>query len=55
VACAHQLHARILGSQLHIIPDAEHGLLTNEPERTRWLMLEFLSRAARQGQTSAAR
>ena len=55
VACSHQLHASIRGSQLHIVPGAEHGLLTNEPEQTRGLVLDFLSQIARQGQPSAAR
>lgn len=45
VSCAHQLHQGIPGSELHIIPGAEHGLLTNEADRVRDLMLQFLARA----------
>lgn len=45
VICAHQLHQGIPGSELHIIPGAEHGLLTNEADRVRDLMLQFLARA----------
>ena len=41
--CGRQLHQGILGSQMHIIPGAEHGLLTNEAERTRNLVLDFLA------------
>jgi 3-oxoadipate enol-lactonase len=44
VACGQQLHRSIPGSELHIIPGAEHGLLTNEPERTRNLIYQFLER-----------
>ncbi len=55
VACSHQLYASIRGAQLHIVPGAEHGLLTNEPEQTRGLVLEFLSQVARQGQPAAPR
>ncbi len=43
VACGWQLHQGIAGSELHIIPRAEHGLLSNEAERTRNLILEFLA------------
>ena len=45
VACGRQLHQGIAGSELHIIPRAEHGLLSNEAERTRDLILEFLAEA----------
>ena len=45
VSCAHQLHQGISGSELHVVPGAEHGLLTNEANRVRDLMLQFLARA----------
>ena len=45
VACAYQLHQGIKSSELHIIPGAEHGLLTNEAGRMRDLILKFLARA----------
>jgi pimeloyl-ACP methyl ester carboxylesterase len=44
VACGQQLQKGIPGSELHIIPGAEHGLLTNEPERVRNLIYQFLDR-----------
>lgn len=44
VICARQLHQGIPGSELHIISGAEHGLLTNEADRVRDLMLQFLAR-----------
>ena len=44
VRCGHDLHRGIPGSELHIIPGAGHGLLTNEPELIRRLMLDFLER-----------
>ena len=46
VACAYSLHRGIPGSELHIIPGAEHGLMTNEAERMRALILEFLDASA---------
>ena len=42
VACANSLHQGIPGSELHIIPGAEHGLMTNEAERMQALILQFL-------------
>ena len=43
VECGHSLHAAIPHSQLHIIPGAEHGLMTNDAaERTREIILDFL-------------
>ncbi len=48
VECGLQLHAGIAGSAMRTIPGAEHGLLTNEPWRTRNLILEFLTGAALQ-------
>ena len=44
VDCGRQLHQRIAGSQLHILPGAEHGLLTNEATTSRNLILSFLTR-----------
>ncbi|MBM3942433.1 MAG: alpha/beta hydrolase [SAR202 cluster bacterium] len=55
VACAHQLHQHIRNSRLHIIAGAEHGLLANEPEQVRKLMLEFLASVATGERTRAAR
>ena len=43
VECGRQLHQGIAASELHVIPGAEHGLLTNEARRTRDLILEFLA------------
>ena len=43
VECGRQLHQGIAASELHIIPGAEHGLLSNEATRTRNLVLEFLA------------
>ena len=42
VACAHRLHQGIPDSELHIIPGAAHGLMTNEAARIRALILQFL-------------
>jgi pimeloyl-ACP methyl ester carboxylesterase len=44
VDCGRQLHQRIAASQLHILPGAEHGLLTNEATSCRNLILSFLTR-----------
>ena len=46
VECGRQLHERIGGSELHIIPGAEHGLMSNEPALMRDLVLGFLERRA---------
>lgn len=46
VGCGHDLHRGISGSVLHVIPGAGHGLLTNEPDRMRSLMLDFFERVA---------
>ena len=46
VECGRQLHGRIGGSELHIIPGAEHGLMSNEPALMRDLVLGFLERRA---------
>lgn len=43
VECGHALHASISHSQLHIIPGAEHGLMTNDAaDRTREIVLSSL-------------
>ena len=44
VTRSHALHRGISGSDLHVIPGAEHGLLTNEAEQLQGLILQFLSR-----------
>ena len=46
VTCAYRLHQGIPGSELHIIPGAEHGLMTNEAGRKRSLILDLLERSA---------
>ena len=48
IACGLQLHQGIAGSEFHVIPGAEHGLLTNEARRTRGLIEEFLAETAAQ-------
>ncbi len=48
IACGLQLHQGIPGSEFHVIPGAEHGLLTNEARRTRGLMEEFLAETSAQ-------
>jgi pimeloyl-ACP methyl ester carboxylesterase len=52
VACGQQLQKGIPGSELHIIPGAEHGLLTNEPEQVRNLIYQFLERVSTSAQGS---
>ncbi len=45
VECGQALHAAISGSQMHVIPGAEHGLMTNDAaEQTREIILDFLGR-----------
>lgn len=44
VNCSNLLQNAIAGSELYIVPGAEHGLLSNEPELVRNLMLQFLQR-----------
>ena len=47
VECCHALHAAVPHSQMHVIPGAEHGLMTNAAALdTRRIILEFLHRAA---------
>ena len=48
ITCGLQLHQGIAGSEFHVIPGAEHGLLTNEARRTRGLIEEFLAETAAQ-------
>ncbi|MDE2779356.1 MAG: alpha/beta hydrolase [Chloroflexota bacterium] len=48
IACGLQLHQGIAGSVFHVIPGAEHGLLTIEARRTRGLIEEFLAETAAQ-------
>ena len=48
VECGRSLADGIAGAELHIIPGAEHGLMTNEAaEDTRRITLDFLQRAER--------
>ena len=44
VAEAYRQHQGIPGSELPIIPGAEHGLMTKEAGRMRALILRFLQR-----------
>ena len=53
VECGLQLHAGIAGSEMHVVPRAEHGLLSNEPRRTRNLILDFLTEVTLQTQGTA--
>ena len=46
VECGRQLHRAIAGSELFIVPGAEHGLMGNEPALMRKVILEFLARRA---------
>ena len=48
IMCGLQMHQGIAGSEFHVIPGAEHGLLTNEARRIRGLMEEFLAETAAQ-------
>ena len=43
VECGHSLHSAIPGSDFHVIPGAEHGLMTNDAALdTRRIILDFL-------------
>ena len=53
VDCGRQLHHSIAGSEFHIIPGAEHGLMTNSAERVRDLLVNFMEQAAEKGRKSA--
>jgi 3-oxoadipate enol-lactonase len=53
VDCGRQLHQSIAGSDLHIIPGAEHGLMTNSAERVRDLIINFMEQAAEKSRKSA--
>lgn len=46
VGCGHQLQNSIPGSELYIVPGAEHGLLSNQPALLRDVILQFLERMA---------
>jgi 3-oxoadipate enol-lactonase len=48
VRCGRQLQDGIPGSELYIVPGAEHGLLANEPELVRNLILQFLERKSQE-------
>lgn len=48
IMCGLQLHQGIAGSEFHVIPGAEHGLLTNEARRMGGLIEEFLAETAAQ-------
>jgi pimeloyl-ACP methyl ester carboxylesterase len=48
VRCGRQLQDSIPGSELYIVPGAEHGLLTNESELVRNLILQFLERTSQE-------
>jgi 3-oxoadipate enol-lactonase len=53
VKCGHQLQNSIPGSELYIVPGAEHGLLSNEPELVRNIIFQFLERMAPQTSVAA--
>jgi 3-oxoadipate enol-lactonase len=46
VNCSRQLQKAIAGSELYIVPGAEHGLVSNEPQLIRDLIFQFLNRRA---------
>ena len=45
VSCSHTLHEKISGSQLEIIPGAVHGLMTNEADKVRDMIVDFIEKA----------
>ncbi|PKB80146.1 MAG: hypothetical protein BZY88_09495 [SAR202 cluster bacterium Io17-Chloro-G9] len=45
VSCAHTLYEMISGAQLEIIPGAVHGIMTNEADRLRDLIVNFIEKA----------
>ena len=53
VECAHRLHEKISGSELRIIPNAVHGLTSNEAPKLQELMLDFFGRVKVARQTPA--
>jgi pimeloyl-ACP methyl ester carboxylesterase len=48
VNCSRQLQKAIAGSELYIVPGAEHGLMSNQPELVRSLIFQFLQRRVAQ-------
>ena len=48
--CGLQLHSSIAQSEFFLIPGAGHGLLSNEPDTTRNLIVEFLEKVKSQSQ-----
>ena len=48
--CGLQLHSSIAQSEFFLIPDAGHGLLSNEPDTTRNLIVEFLEKVKSKSQ-----
>ncbi len=54
VECGEALHAGIPHSRLHVIPGAEHGLMTNDAaDGTREIILDFLQASRRLGVSQA--
>ena len=45
VSCGHALHQMISGAQLEIIPGAVHGLMTNEADQVRDMIVNFIEKA----------
>ena len=45
VSCAHALYEMISGAQLEIIPGAVHGLMTNEADKVRDMIVTFIEKA----------
>ena len=54
VECAHRLHEKVSGSELHIIPGAVHGLTSNEAPKLQELMSDFIGRVKPARQPSAS-
>ena len=45
VSCSHTLHEKISGSQIEIIPGAVHGVMTNEADQVRDMIVNFIEKA----------
>ena len=46
VSCAHTLYELISDAQLEVIPGAVHGLMTNEAEQVRNMIVNFIEEKA---------
>ena len=45
VGCAHTLYEMISDAQIEIVPGAVHGLMANEPELVRKMIVDFIEKA----------